>query len=177
MIFRTSKVNNNIEKKDNNINNKDTTIIKGYEYKYEYRDDTNQVVINGIYYDNKESFTMNDKKYYGIDNKYYDAITKNLISIDYAINEWSYNNIKGIIDHNTYNNQAKYKNGKEVYEYTIDKNFYNNYYQKSYPNDINITITKEKNVITEAIINYGFGTVTINYSSINEIDSLDINIK
>ena len=63
-----------------------------------------------------------------------------------------------------------------VKEYTIDKNSYNDYYQKTYANNIIMSITKEDGVITEAIVNYGFGVVTINYASINEIDNLDINV-
>ena len=178
MIFRTSKVNNNVEKKDNKVDSKeniDTSVVNSYEYTYQYNDNTSMISTKGIHYNNKETFTMNNIKYYSIDNKYYNAQTKELANITYAIDEWSYNNIKSITDHNSYTNQTKYKNGKEVYEYTIDKNTYNNYYQKTYTNDINITITKENNVITEAIINYGFGTVTINYTNINEIDNLDIN--
>ena len=96
--------------------------------------------------------------------------------MDYAMDEWKYKNIKDITDHNPQTNQTKYKNGMEKYEYNINNAFYNNYYGRNYPNDIIIVITKDKDKIKEATINYGFGIVNIKYTNINEIDSFDIGI-
>ena len=176
MMFRTSKANNDVTKKSTELKDKDTSVVNSYEYAYDYKDDLNQIVIKGTHYNNKESFTINNQKYYMVDNNYYDSTTKEIINIDYAMDEWTYDNIKSITDHNSYTNHTKYKDGKEVFEYTIDKNSYNDYYQKTYANNIIMSISKEDGVITEAIVNYGFGIVEISYTSINEIDNLDINI-
>ena len=40
-----------------------------------------------------------------------------------------------------------------------------------------INITVKENKIVDVIINYGFASVTISYTNINEIDDLDINKK
>lgn len=176
MIFRSGKTDNvKVPNKDSN-NTNTSSIVSSYEYEYDYKDGNSNIFINGTYYNNKSSFTINSKKYYEVGNTYYDALTKEVVNMDYAIDEWKYSNIKMITDNNTYTNQTKYKNGKEVYEYNIDNSIYNNYYGKNYSIDIIIIITKENNIITEATVDYGFGIATIKYKNINEIDNLDINI-
>ena len=82
-----------------------------------------------------------------------------------------------LTNHNAYTNQTKYKNGITKYEYNIEKSIYNNYYIKTYPNDIALTITKNGDFISDVTIDYGFGIVNIKYTNINEIDSLDINLE
>ena len=180
LMFRSGKKTDEITK--NSVNNKDEqTITTGnevisYEYEYKYIDDTNNVIITGIHYNDKEKFTLNNIKYYSIEDKYYDEISNTETDISLSIDEWSYNKIKYITDHNPYSNLIKYKNGEEKYEYNIDKDTYNSYYGRIYPSNIIISITKDKNTISEAIVNYGFGSVDIKYTNINEIDSLDINV-
>ena len=175
ILFRSGKNPDDINNLKNN--NKNSNEVVSYEYQYEYTDQINTVVFNGTHYDNKDKFTMNDIKYYSIDDKYYNEVSKMQIDIVYALDEWKYSNIKNITDHNTYSNLTKYKNGIELYEYNLSKEIYNKYYGKSYSSDIIITITKKENVISEAAIDYGFGKVIIKYSNINEIDSLDINVE
>ena len=181
MIFRSSKTN--IISKNNSNNNtvtntssKENGIVTSYEYQYTYTENNNVINITGTYFNGKESFDMNGHKYYQVNNIYYDALTKSIVDAAYAFDEWSYNNIKNITDHNSYINQTKYKNGIEKYEYNIDANIYNSYYNRNYSNNIIISITKENNIITNASINYGFLSVDIKYTNINEIDSLDINV-
>ena len=178
MIFRSSKVgnikNNEIINDDNNSNN---NVVSNYEYEYTYNDDNGTILVLGTYFDGEESFNMNGVKYYQLNNIYYDAITKEVVDLVYAFGEWKYNSIKNIIDNNPYINQTKYKNGSEKYEYNIDKNVYNDYYGTNYENDIIITVNKVDNIINNASINYGFGSVNVKYTNINNIDKLDINIK
>ena len=181
MIFRSSKTNNISKNTSNNVTsnttkNEITDVVSSYEYQYTYTENNSVVNITGTYFNSKESFDMNGNKYYQVNNIYYDALTKNIVEAAYAFDEWSYNNIKSITDHNSYINQTKYKNGIEKYEYNIESNIYNSYYNRSYPNNIIISITKENNIITSATINYGFSNVDIKYTNINEIDSLDINV-
>ena len=120
---------------------------------------------------------MNGVNYYQLNDIYYDAITNAVVDLVYAFGEWKYNSIKNIIDNNSYINQTKYKNGGEKYEYSIDRNVYNNYYGTNYENDIIITVNKSNDTINDVTINYGFGSVSIKYTNINKIDKLDINIK
>lgn len=175
ILFRSGKNPDDINNLKNN--NKNSNEVVSYEYQYEYTDQINTVVFNGTHYDNKDKFTMNDIKYYSIDDKYYNEVSKMQIDIVYALDEWKYSNIKNITDHNTYSNLTKYKTGMEKYEYNLSKEIYNKFYGKSYSNDIIITITKKENIISEAIVDYGFGKVIIKYTNINEIDSLDINVE
>lgn len=179
MIFRSSKTSS-IPKDDNVTSNTSKTetvdVVSSYEYQYAYTENNNLVNIVGTYFNGKESFDMNGYKYYQVNNKYYDALSKNIVDASYAFDEWRYNNIKNITNHNSYINQTKYKNGIEKYEYNIDANIYNSYYNRNYSNNIIISITKENNIITSTTINYGFSSVDIKYSNINEIDNLDINI-
>ena len=178
MIFRSSKVGNiNNNEKINDDNNSNNNVVSNYEYEYTYNDDNGTILVLGTYFDGEESFNMNGVKYYQLNNIYYDAITKEVVDLVYAFGEWKYNSIKNIIDNNPYINQTKYKNGSEKYEYNIDKNVYNDYYGTNYENDIIITVNKVDNIINNASINYGFGSVNVKYTNINNIDKLDINIK
>ena len=181
MIFRSSKASSSrVPKKNNNTNitnNEKNGVVNSYEYEYQYKDDNGNINIIGTHFENKESFSMNGTKYYEISGIYYDATTKNKVDIGYAIDEWKYESIKNITNHNPYTNKTKYKNGLKKYEYNIEKSIYNNYYIKTYPNDIVLTITKNGDLISDVTIDYGFGIVNIKYTNINEIDSLDINLE
>ena len=139
MIFRSSKTNNIPKNNSNNVTsnttkNEITDVVSSYEYQYTYTENNSVVNITGTYFNSKESFDMNGNKYYQVNNIYYDALTKNIVEAAYAFDEWSYNNIKSITDHNSYINQIKYKNGIEKYEYNIESNIYNSYYK----NNINL---------------------------------------
>lgn len=181
MIFRSSKASSSRVPKQNSntnvTNNEKNGIVNSYEYEYQYKDDNSNINIIGTHFENKESFSMNGTKYYEISGIYYDANTKTKTDIGYAIDEWKYESIKNITNHNAYTNQTKYKNGITKYEYNIEKSIYNNYYIKIYPNDIALTITKNGDFISDVTIDYGFGIVNIKYTNINEIDSLDINLE
>ena len=181
MIFRSSKASSSRVPKQNSntnvTNNEKNGIVNSYEYEYQYKDDNSNINIIGTHFENKESFSMNGTKYYEISGIYYDANTKTKTDIGYAIDEWKYESIKNITNHNAYTNQTKYKNGITKYEYNIEKSIYNNYYIKTYPNDIALTITKNGDFISDVTIDYGFGIVNIKYTNINEIDSLDINLE
>lgn len=171
---------NNSKSNDTNANANINTAQQNngvYSYEFEYNYTDNDVLINvlGTHYNNKESFTLNNTRFYLVDDKYYDA-TNRITTINYALNEWQYNNLKMIHDHNTYSNLTKFKAGIDKYEYTLSKEVYNNYYGTSYPNDVIIAIYKSGDIINSATINYGFGNVEIKYTSINEIDGLDIKI-
>ena len=166
--------------KNNDTNTNINTVqqengVYSYEFEYNYIDDAVSISVLGTHYNNKETFTLNNTRFYLIDDKYYDA-NNSITTINYALNEWQYNNIKMIFDHNTYSNLTKFKAGIDKYEYTLSKEVYNNYYGTSYPNDVIISIYKSGDVINSATINYGFGSVEIKYTSINEIDGLDIKI-
>ncbi len=181
MIFRSSKASSSRVPKQNSntnvTNNEKNGVVNSYEYEYQYKDDNGNINIIGTHFENKESFSMNGTKYYEISGIYYDANTKTKTDIGYAIDEWKYESIKNITNHNAYTNQTKYKNGITKYEYNIEKSIYNNYYIKTYPNDIALTITKNGDFISDVTIDYGFGIVNIKYTNINEIDSLDINLE
>lgn len=174
--FRTGKSSDTVNKTnvDSNTTIKEESGVVSYEYEYIYTENDNVINITGTHYGDKEKFIINGSNYYSISENYYDAITNAKTDIDYAIDEWSYKNIKSITDNNPYSNLTKFKAGTEKYEYNISKEIYNNYYNKAYPNDLIITINKSENIITDASINYGFGIVNIKYTSINEIDNLDI---
>lgn len=182
IMFRSGKSSDTTNKtnidSNTNISNKaikeDSSVVS-YEYEYIYTENDNVINISGTHYDNKEKFTLNGVSYYSISDKYYNALTNVEVNIDYAIDEWSYNNIKNITDNNPYSNLTKFKAGIEKYEYNISKEIYNKYYNRTYPNDIIITINKSESNIVEATINYGFGSVSIKYTNINEIENLDIN--
>lgn len=176
IMFRSGKSDDTVKNENNNSNNTNNNEVISYEYKYQYIDNTNTIVINGTHYDNKEKFSLNNTNYYSIDDKYFDDVTKTQVDIAYAIDEWKYSSIKNITDHNAYSNLTKYKSGIEKYEYNLSKEIYNNYYGNTYPNDIIITITKKDNNISEATVDYVFGKAIIKYTNINEIDSLDINV-
>ena len=176
ILFRSGKSSDVVNNKsDNNSINENNSSVVSYEYEYKYTDDSSIVNITGTHYNNKEKFSLNGTSYYSVDGMYYDAVTKTNTTINYAINEWTYNNIKTITDTNPYSNLTKFKAGIEKYEYNLTKEIYNQYYGTNYPNDLIITINKSGNIITDASINYGFGIVNIKYTSINEIESLDIN--
>ena len=181
MIFRSSKASSSRVPKQNsntNVTNNDKIgVVSSYEYEYQYKDENSNISIIGTHFENKESLSMNGTKYYEISGIYYDANTKTKTDIGYAIDEWKYESIKNITNHNAYTNQTKYKNGITKYEYNIEKSIYNNYYIKTYPNDIALTITKNGDFISDVTIDYGFGIVNIKYTNINEIDSLDINLE
>ena len=174
--FRTGKSSDTVNKNnvDSNTTIKEDSGVVSYEYEYIYTENDNVINITGTHYGDKEKFIINGSNYYSISENYYDAITNEKTDIDYAIDEWSYKNIKSITDNNPYSNLTKFKAGTEKYEYNISKEIYNNYYNKAYPNDLIITINKSENIIMDASINYGFGIVNIKYTSINEIDNLDI---
>lgn len=181
IMFRSGKSSDTTNKtnidSNTNISNKaikeDSSVVS-YEYEYIYTENDNVINISGTHYDNKEKFTLNGVSYYSISDNYYNALTNVEVNIDYAIDEWSYNNIKNITDNNPYSNLTKFKAGIEKYEYNISKEIYNKYYNRTYPNDIIITINKTDSNIIEATINYGFGSVSIKYTNINEIENLDI---
>ena len=176
ILFRTGKSNDE-KVKENSINTNNNGVIS-YEYEYKYQDDINNIVINGTYYDEKEKLVINNTNFYYLDGNYYNELTHEMVKVDYALNEWSYKSVKNITDHNSYSNVTKYKSGDSKYVYNISKEIYNNYYKSTYMNDIVITITKNsKDIIYEAVINYGFGVANIKYTSINEIDYLDINME
>ena len=177
IMFRSGKSSDVVnDKYDNNtsINENNSSVIS-YEFEYKYTDESSVVNIAGTHYDNKEKFTMNGSSFYSLDGVYYDTLNNTNTTINYAIDEWNYKNIKKITDTNPYSNLTKFKAGIEKYEYNISKEIYNKYYNRTYPNDLIITINKSGDIITDASINYGFGNVFIKYTSINEIDSLDIN--
>ena len=174
IIFRTTEKSQ--KQSSEIIENEQNEEVVSYEYEYQYSDTLNTIIISGTYYDKKEVFYFNNNKYYFVDNIYYNALDKTVTNFDYAFNEWNYNSIKNIMDNNSYSNKTSYKSGNIKYEYTINNLIYNNYYGTNYQNDIVINITVKENKIVDAIINYGFASVTISYTNINEIDDLDINI-
>lgn len=174
IIFRTTEKSQ--KQASEIIENEQNEEVVSYEYEYQYSDNLNTIIISGTYYDKKEVFYFNNNKYYFVDNIYYNALDKTVTNFDYAFNEWNYNSIKNIMDNNSYSNKTSYKSGNIKYEYTINNLIYNNYYGTNYQNDIVIYITVKENKIVDAIINYGFASVTISYTNINEIDDLDINI-
>ena len=173
ILFRTGKSDDEVTKDGVSINKND---VISYEYNYKYQDGINSIVVSGTHYDNKEKFAINGSKFYYVDGNYYDELANSITKIDYPLNEWNYNNIKSITDHNNYSNVTKYKSGDSKYEYIISSNIYNNYYGSAYTNNIIVTITKNSDdFITKASINYGIGSVNIEYININEIERLDIN--
>lgn len=174
IIFRTTEKSQ--KQSSEIIENEQNEEVVSYEYEYQYSDTLNTIIISGTYYDKKEVFYFNNNKYYFVDNIYYNALDKTVTNFDYAFNEWNYNSIKNIMDNNSYSNKTSYKSGNIKYEYTINNLIYNNYYGTNYQNDIVINITVKENKIVDVIINYGFASVTISYTNINEIDDLDINI-
>lgn len=174
IIFRTTEKSQ--KQSSEIIENEQNEEVVSYEYEYQYSDTLNTIIISGTYYDKKEVFYFNNNKYYFVDNIYYNALDKTVTNFDYAFNEWNYKSIKNIMDNNSYSNKTSYKSGNIKYEYTINNLIYNNYYGTNYQNDIVINITVKENKIVDAIINYGFASVTISYTNINEIDDLDINI-
>lgn len=174
IIFRTTEKSQ--KQSSEIIENEQNEEVVSYEYEYQYSDTLNTIIISGTYYDKKEVFYFNNNKYYFVDNIYYNALDKTVTNFDYAFNEWNYNSIKNIMDNNSYSNKTSYKSGNIKYEYTINNLIYNNYYGTNYQNDIVINITVKENKIVDVIINYGFASVTISYTNLNEIDDLDINI-
>lgn len=174
IIFRTAEKS---QKQISEINeNEQNEEVTSYEYEYQYSDSLNTMIISGTYYDKKEVFYFNNNKYYLIDNIYYNALDKTVVNFDYAFNEWSYKSIKNIMDNNSYSNKTSYKSSDIKYEYIINNLIYNNYYGTNYQDDIVLNITVKKNKISDVVINYGFASVTISYTNINEIDEMEINI-
>lgn len=174
MIFRSAEKSQKetadiIEKEQNEE-------VTSYEYEYQYSDSSNTMIISGTYYDNKELFYFNNNKYYLFNNIYYNALDNTVVNFDYAFNEWSYKSIKNIMDNNSYSNKTSYKSGDVKYEYIMNNLIYNNYYGTNYQDDIVLNITVKENKIGEVVINYGFASVTISYTNINEIDEMEINI-
>lgn len=156
---------------------KNDSKVKSYEYNYQYveNNNINNCNITGTYYNGKEVFYLNNNKFYFINNNYYD-INNKLTNIIYSTIEWQYPSLKKIMDNNKYSNKVSYNSGTSKYEYKINKDIYNDYYNTNYQNDILLTITKKNDKINCATINYSFGIVNITYKNINEINNLDINI-
>ena len=177
--YRIANDSKDIQNTDstNNSNLKTTKDINSYEYEYNIHYLNNDVLIKGTHYNNKDVFYINNDKYYIIDNEYYFAKNNLKIDISYPINEWAYENLNKIKDNFTYSNNTSYKSGMIKYEYNISSTDYNKYYNSSYTNDILIDIIVNKNIITEASINYINYKVDIKYTNINEINNLDINIE
>ena len=174
LLFRTSSNNVNVDK-DNSNNNvekqektNDEIAVLSYEFMCDYTDNTGSKHITGTNYKNKNVFYQENSKYYFINNKYYNALDNSIVEL--------YSNVKNMMDSNKYTNITKYKDGLVKYEYIIDHNIYNNYYSKNYVNDIIMNITMDNTIIKDVTINYGFASVEINYSKINEIDEIEINI-
>ena len=184
LLFRTSSNNRNVDKVDDNKNNNvekkektnDETAVLSYDFMCDYTDNTGSTHITGTNFKNKNVFYQENSKYYFVNNKYYNALDNSIIEYPYNLIEWLYSNVKNMMDSNKYTNVTKYKDGLIKYEYIIDHNIYNNYYSKNYENDIIMNITMDNNIIKEVTINYGFSSVLINYSKINEIEDVEINI-
>lgn len=154
---------------------KQQEVVASYNYNYQYNDYVNIIDISGTNYLDKEVFNLNNNKYYYVDTKYYNALDKSIVEATYPFNEWRYSAIKNIIDNNKYSNLLEYTD-ESVYEYNIDYNVYNSYYNTNYVNNILLTVTVKDDFIKEVVINYTTSTVKIEYSNINEIKKMDINI-
>lgn len=171
---KDNKKNANSLKKDISNNN---GVVLSYEYSYNYSDNIgNSTYITGINYKNKNVFYQENDKYYYVNNRYYNALDNSIIEYPYNLIEWQYSNIKNIINSNKYSNVTKYKDGLNKYEYIINYEDYNNYYNKNYTSNIIMNVTMENKIIKEVTINYGFGSVIITYTNINGIENLEINI-
>ena len=187
-IFIKTKQNVNT----NTINNANNTAVEeknqdilSYIYNYQINDNENTINISGTYYKGIDLFNYNNNRYYIKNNLYYNLEKVN-IPFDYNVIEYQYNNIMNLIKDKEYESKTEYKDKTTEYTYIIDSITYNNYFHKEnivnsnivlkvkYTNDLidNVFID-----LSEYYIDKSIYQVNINYSNINNIDGLDINIE
>ena len=99
------------------------------------------------------------------------------------MNEYMYNNINELVNNIDYESKTEYKDKSLKYDYIIDSQTYNSFYNKTYETlgNVTISIIKNNDYITSVNIDlsnylneYQTYIVTINYSNINNIANLDM---
>ena len=170
---------------NNEVKETETNQITSYIYNYQINDNENTINISGTYYNGIDLFNYNNSRYYIKNNMYY-TLDNNAITIDYSLVEFQYNNILNLIKDKEYDSKTEYKDKNIEYTYTIDSLSYNNFYHKQYETNGNVVIkiTYMNNYISNVIIDLSdyyidknIYQVIINYSNVNNINGLDINIE
>ena len=158
--------------------------VDSYEYIYEFNINNVITNINGTYYNDEQLLSIEQTKYYiknGISYLYSNQLIEQ--NIDYPIEKLTYNNIHNLINNFEYESKTEYKDRSIKYEYIISNLDFSKYYNEEniYEGNVYINIY-ENNYINKVDIdlssyyNINKYLISINYSNINNIDSLDINI-
>ena len=189
VIFGGLKINGIIhhsnDVKEDQTAKKQISNIDSYLYNYQIITDMNTINISGTYYKGIDAFNLNNIRYYIKDNKYYLVENKSEVNVDLPLIEYQYNNIYNLIKDKQYESKTEYKDGSIEKKYIITSNDYNFYYKTDYPytGNINMIVKEKDNNMINVMIDYSayyieFNNyqVIINYSNINNIDSLDIEV-
>lgn len=182
LLVRSSNSGNTVFNDD--VEKSKQSEVNSYIYNYQINDGINIISIMGTHYNNEETFNYNNLKYYYKDNKYY--LVNNTLEetqFNISMNEYMYNNINELVNNIDYESKTEYKDKSLKYDYIIDSQTYNSFYNKTYETSGNviISIIKNNDYITSVNIDlsnylneYQTYIVTINYSNINNITNLDI---
>lgn len=182
IVLGISNSNNNYTNnyQDNNIDNvlnTDNDKINSYSYVISIDDE----VIMGTYFNDTSIFTYKDNNYY-IENNLVYAINNDsyyLSHIEYDIVKIL--NINELIENREEYSTTTYKDGKKISNYILSSNDFYSFYYGNTPDslfDIFISAEKINDVVTYVEItniNSDINTIKIEYSDINEIESLNFN--
>lgn len=189
-VFVRMKQSVSIQSNTNNNNNneevEEKTTVTSYIYNYQINDNGNTLNISGTYYKGIDLFNFNNMRYYIKDNQYYNALDNTSITFDYSLIDYQYNKIEELIKNREYESKTEYKDKTIEYTYIIDANTYNNYYNRQYESNGNIKITvkfKDDYIIncsidlSEYFVDKNNYSVVIDYTNIDNVGGLDINIE
>lgn len=157
--------------------------MSSYEYEYNIKYDDNTVNINGIFYDNKYYFSIEDKNYYDNGTLYFvDEDKKQLIEITdidlpISLNEIERNIIHMWLDEGEIYETIAYKDGSKIVTYL---------YSPTDEYDIKVVATESEHLINYVEIDllelfqtknieYNNFNVNIKYTNINNISSYEKN--
>lgn len=175
-------INNDVDNNtEQNIDNK-IKEVKSYEISYEFNIDDKYTIVNGIFYNDDMIFTINNEKYYIKEGSIYTSNNQKIESFEYPLLKFKYSIMDNIINNYKYETKTEYKDGNIKYEYIIPIKEFSQYYNEGNINEGNVLITITKNdyisqidVDLKEYYNVNNYLVTIKYSNINGIESLDIN--
>lgn len=186
-VFIYINSHNQVNEELENNNQKDNVEINGeivnsYEYSYDITINNQVINIDGIYYEDKQTFNFDNTDYYIKDNKIYLDNDNSQENLDYPLNKLNYNDISNFLSNYEYESKTEYKDNKIKYEYIIDNQEIAKYFNQEITNNGNTSvIIYENNYIYQVDIdlsnyyNVDKYTITINYNNINSITNLDIN--
>jgi len=181
VIFRQSGAVSTNEVNDSQL--QEETGVYSYEYNYSFNINNELTNILGTHYKEKDSFNINESKYYKENDNIIDVNNPNaIIELVFNIDNYSYSNIEKLIQSSSFKEKTTYNDGssKTIYQINIlDLNIIDYCLNNECSEQlIEYTVLEDEyiNSVTIDLTNYyGYNyIITLNYNNINNVSDIKI---